>query len=115
MLFRSKQIEQAMLRRGLTVTVRSFNNGLRILTDLEASEYNADETKRAIGKMGRCLTRVSGVDCSEFGDEDLRRHDHRVRVVGSVYIAAKSSYKQQIKLAPTQRATPSLAPSEVVA
>lgn len=104
----ANKIEEQMDARGQVVTVRCCVRGIRILTDSEASEHNSHETKRAIKKMGRCLTRISGVDPTEFKDDEKRAHDHRIAVVGTTYIAARGAWAKTVKLLPSTRTVPSM-------
>lgn len=103
----AKKIEDHLERRGMIVTVKSIRQGLHILTDIEASEYNADSTKQAIRRMGRCLARISGVDRSEFSIDQNLRHDHRVSTVASAYLAARGAFRNP-QLTATERTTPKL-------
>ena len=97
------KIEDAMEARGVVVTIKhESDGGLRILTDLEASQRNSDLARQGIAKIGRSLRRIAGVDPTEFEEVDKRKHDHRVALVASAYTAARKAWGRTPQLTATQ-------------
>ena len=80
-----------MMEEGLIVTIRSEQDGLRILTDWEASMYNAKAVKSHIKGISKSVTRQKGVNTSEFTPEQNVTHLQRVTGMSLILQAVKST------------------------
>jgi len=85
----SKKVEADMLDEGRPVTVRVHKDGLRILTDIEASRFNHDCVKSYLLRMGYSAQRLARVDFSQFDDHDKLVHAHRVQIAAATVRGAK--------------------------
>ncbi len=105
-----ERITEELAAREKRVTVVGDNHGIRILTDMEASEYNNRAADIAYGKMARSLARLRAVDPTEF-DGDLKRlHERRLLVVGHMLRGARQGRKEALRLEAHERSTPALLP-----
>jgi hypothetical protein len=71
-------IERELFAAGKTWTLKCEKDGLRVLDDTEASEYNNGQFSQHIRGMGRAHFRMMGVDRAELAKEAQSRHDHNV-------------------------------------
>lgn len=97
--------------RGREFTVAIIKGALRILTDSEASLYNARAFKGKFRGAGRALKRAARVDTSNLDDGQKKEHERNLIVFGKMLQAARSA-RAAIAATPHQRTTPGLpAPS----
>jgi hypothetical protein len=88
-----KQIEMELWARGKTYTICVLNHGVAILTDAEASAYNADRFKGHQSGLARANVKMAAVDTGTFTDAERARHDKSIRDQGAILaaiMAAKS-------------------------
>lgn len=65
-------------------TVRIENGGLRVLSDLEASEYNHHQVGLMLRRMHKRHKLQLAVDHSKFNDEEKQAHDRRIEIQGKL-------------------------------
>lgn len=80
------------------LTIRSENLGLRILTDVEASEYLANSFSRRYLGMHRDLRRTQQIDQNNLDDDAVERHQRRVEVMSKVIQFAENAVKEMTPL-----------------
>ena len=71
-------IERELFASGRTWTLKGEKDGLRVLEDAEASEYNNGQFVQHIRGMGRAHFKMMGVDRAQLAKDALSRHDHNV-------------------------------------
>jgi hypothetical protein len=88
-----KQIEMELWARGKCFTICTLNHGVAILTDAEASIYNADRFKGHQSGLARANVKMAAVDTGTFTEAERARHDKTIRDQGAILaaiMAAKS-------------------------
>jgi hypothetical protein len=79
-----------------TLTAKFENDGLRILTDPEASVYNRRRFEINLGGAGRAAGRLQNVDSANLNSFQRDKHDHSLVVTGSCMLAIKDTKKKFI-------------------
>lgn len=78
------------------VTVRVEDGGLRILSDLEASEYNNHRFGLLVKRLYKRHKLQLQVDHSSFTTEELRTHDRRIEIQGKVLQGVEKTLKKEL-------------------
>lgn len=107
----SDYIVQRLAERGLHVTIAQRKHSLMILTDEEASTYNAHRFDLELGGAGRALRRLAEVDRSQLSSGRIVDHDRALEVRGRMLAAARRE-RRQLQPKPHERTTPGLPPSK---
>lgn len=100
-------LERRLKAIGNPVTIKQEDKGLRLLTDSEAAEYNAQRGDTLLRQMGRAHERNLAVDSNNLSTEEDRQHLRNLQVQGTILSAAKK-IKRQFRLRPFERRTPGL-------
>lgn len=101
-------IENALITTGHPpLTLKCDHNSLRVLTDAEAAEYNAQQFDRLQRRAARRFALQMAVDISELSENERETHEKKVLVNGKI-LQAISNVRKQFKLKPHERKTPSL-------
>lgn len=89
-----QKLQERLEDRGMECIVVQQKRGLRILTDIEATEYAYAEFEKHSRAMGRNLRRQLSVDPSGFNDTQKEDHDRRVHRMGFIYSAVKRARRE---------------------
>lgn len=98
-------VTQRFVDRGEVVTVICDRGTLRILTDPEASEYNAERFWAQVRGAGRAHVRQLGVDRSRLDEHERTVHDRSLVTQGAV-LSAIGKAQRELEVGPTARVTP---------
>ena len=101
-----KEISQNMEARGDPVTVCSHQDGIKILTDEEASIYNEAEFERGRRKMVRSHVRLRKVDLMALSDENQVRTLRCMEVQSKQLQAMRQSKREALAEARKRAALP---------
>lgn len=93
----AKRIEKEMAALGEPVTVKQEGAGLRILTDLESSEYNMKQMRSHVIGTYRRARHLVEVDSTEFTPEQDRAHQERLRVAGFITAFLRKGVRESRK------------------
>jgi len=80
---------------GRIPTIKSEDNGLRILTDSEAVDYNDKSFRCAIRKMYRAHRRQMNVDVGNLTNEQKAAHAKSVTNQATLMVALESAAKRK--------------------
>jgi hypothetical protein len=86
-------VQKELTAREMNVTVVSQKCGIRVLTDEEASTYNAQQCHIALARQIRAFGRLRQVDSSEFDDTNKMQHDRHLLVIGRTIQGALNERK----------------------
>lgn len=103
-----QRVQRDMERRGTPVTIKITANSLHVLTDAEASIYNAKQQTFGIRRQFRAHKRNLGVDATQLTAEELREHQKRL-IAGSRMMQAIKATRRQLSLECRARVTPAIA------
>lgn len=67
-------IQKQLWREGKRYTVTACEGEIQVLTDEQATDYNANHFELAIKKLRRCHRRLQAVDTSNLSDEGRSNH-----------------------------------------
>jgi hypothetical protein len=99
-------ITKQFLERGEVVTVALVKGVLRIFTDEEQVQYNADRFRAGIRDAQRAHNRMLGADRSLIQNpQTLEAHDRRIEVQGRM-LSAVARERKVLAPTPVARATP---------
>jgi hypothetical protein len=107
MLSLRDDLERRLGAIGNPVTIKQEDQGLRLLTDSEAAEYNAHRGNKLLGQMGRAHKRNQAVDSNNLSQEEDHQHLRNLQVQGTILSSAKQ-IKRQYRMKSFQRRTPGL-------
>lgn len=102
-----QRIEQELAARGRVLTLKTEDGGIRVLTDGEASQYNAEAINKGIAKMYRAHVRNMHVDAGLLNEKERRTHERRLEV-GGRYVQAITQTRAELKCSPVRRSLPGL-------
>jgi hypothetical protein len=105
-----QRIMRDMRKRGTPVTVRTVNGSLEVLTDAQASVYNARQGRSGLRRHVRTHHRNLEVDTSKLTAEELKDHERRV-LRSARLIQAINSVRQQLKIEARPRVAPAISQS----
>lgn len=103
----ASQVERELLARGLATTVVIRGQGIRVLTDAEASEHNRRMFRRRLRGLVRDHSRAMRVDRAELDTEHLAAHDRALLEQGK-YLSSIRETRKQLRLAPVQDERPKI-------
>jgi hypothetical protein len=95
-------------KMGRPVSVRCDGPALVILTDSEASQYQARRCETALDKLADGNLGLQEVDVQNLREDEMKYHERRQLVSGAMLAGAIGAKKQAIKALPHQRQTPGL-------
>lgn len=101
-------ITMRLAERDLFVTVAQRKHDLVVLTDDEASSYNAKRFGASFRAAARASRRMSAVDRSQLDPKRIESHDRTLEVQGRMLSAARRARREVTPL-PRERQTPALA------
>jgi hypothetical protein len=93
--------------RGLLVTVVCDGGSLRILTDVEASQYNSAQTHAYLHRAARSHHQLLEVDPTQLTPEERAEWERSV-FVGGKYIQALAMARKEVKAVCYRRSVPGL-------
>jgi len=93
---------------GKSYTVKIHQDGLQVLTDIEATEYNDRRFRSSFRGMLKAHFRQMGVDESQLDDPDVRAHQHRLFKQGKIIMGAKAGQDDARRMIAAQRTTPNV-------
>lgn len=96
-----EQIERKLLQRDYPVTTKIEGASIRILTDVEASEYNEQQGEQAVRKAFRALRRQMNVDVRSLTAEQQAEHGRRLIHQGAIVNAIRET-RRNMRLQATQ-------------
>jgi hypothetical protein len=103
-----QMIETKLEGRGMRVTIKIEGKALRILTDAEASEYNAERQAKSLKHFAVSHMRLCGVDTANLTPEQRVDHERRV-TCGGMFLSGFADVRKRItELPPTETARPNL-------
>lgn len=103
-----EQIEDRLWARGETATIKIEKDGVRILLDSEAADYNEESFNQALRKAGKAHHRNLHVNVGLLEDEkQLKQHERTLEVQGLVLQAISETHKK-LRLHAAKRTTPGL-------
>jgi len=103
----TKEIETELWSRGKPWTVRIRNGDIVILTDAEASDYNAERVDKMRRGIYRSHRRMMAVDVAQLTTEERALHD-RNAVRSGMVVAALLATRRAPQPIPVQRQHPML-------
>jgi len=109
-----QDLQERLEDRGLECIVVQQKRGLRILTDIEATEYAYAEFEKHSRAMGRNLRRQLKVDHSGFDEKQKGDHDRRLHKMSFIYSAVKKARREVKHIEIQQPETPKLIPAPTV-
>jgi hypothetical protein len=95
----AEYVQANLWKIGKPLTVVSHKGSIRVLTHVEASEYNASRFDNAITKMRKCHKRLVAVDTNGFDAEAKGNHSLSIIKTSRVLTAIKSS-RTEVVVAP---------------
>jgi len=101
----SQRVSDELASRGRVVTVATVKGAVKVLTDPEASIYNAAAFEAAFRRAGRSHFRGASVDVASLDDEQRKKHDNRLAIQGAMLQAA-AGVRKLPPLRPTVRNVP---------
>lgn len=102
MLELRQRIQDHFEANGMTVTVCCDGFGLKILTDAEAAEYNAEAFKRRLRGTFEAHRRMMGLDAAALDAGQREAYDRKIIAQGRI-IQSISTTNEQVRLLPYQR------------
>lgn len=93
-----KDIKSLLIERSIYVTIKSDKQGIRILSDAEASEHNIHRIGKGLRVLESAQTDLLNVDanCLEKYEEDI--HNKRIIFGSRVVDAIKQEFKKDIPI-----------------
>lgn len=85
------EIERRLAQRDYPVTCKIEKNAIRILSDLEASEYNEGQGELAVRKAYRSLRRLANVDPRNMTEQQQKEHSRRLIAMGATCAAIRET------------------------
>jgi hypothetical protein len=101
------RVERELFERKKLWTLTTEAGEIKILTDAEASAYNAIEAENARRRERRRFALQCAVDVGELTEEQKSEHRRRVEIQGR-YIQAQTGVRKQLRLEDTKRNVPGL-------
>lgn len=86
-----QEIEKKLAQRDYPVTCKVEKDSIRILTDVEASEYNEIQGEHAVRKAYRALRRQMNVDARNLTEEQQKEHSRRLLHQGMTVSAIRET------------------------
>lgn len=102
-----ERIERELRDRNRVVTVAIIRDCLELLTDEAAAEYNQQQAKIAIRKLGRAHFRNGHVDVTQLTQEQREQHERNLLINGQILTAIRS-IRRKLLPKPHERQTPGL-------
>ena len=99
-------VQRSLWKVGREWTLKTSQGEILVLTDEQASEYNASQFENGMAKMRRSNKRLRSVDIRNIDESKRNEHDERVSKQGVILQCIKSSRRGKIHLAPVERSTP---------
>lgn len=90
----SQNLQERLEERGLDCVIAQEKRGIKILTDIEASQYSSAEFNKHVRGMGRNLKRILSVDTSEFDADQRALHDARAGRMSFIYAATRKARRE---------------------
>lgn len=100
-----QQITEAFRQSGQRVTVAMVKGSLRVLTDPEASEYNAKRFRKSLRTVAETHERMCAVDVGQLSREERDEHERQVFRQGHI-LTAITQARKELGVKPVQRTTP---------
>ncbi len=93
-----RDIKDLLSERNLFITIKSDKNGIKILSDKEASEYNINKIGKGLRVLESAQTDLLNVDVNllERHEEDI--HNKRIVFGSRVVDAIKQEFKKDIPI-----------------
>ncbi len=85
-------IKKILSERGNPVTLEFNHYGIKILTDKEASAYNARKALKGLRILDQAHQDLNNVDANELQPDEEKRHNERIIIVSR----ANSAVKQEL-------------------
>ena len=101
------EIERELEAAGRPVTVKQDGDGLRILTDEEATDYNHAQLQAGLRKVARSHRRNLLVDRTQLSIEKQKAHDRRLIAEGA-YVQSIAETRKRLPVLPHQRTVPGI-------
>lgn len=102
------RIMRECLDRGKPVTAAMVKGSLRVLTDEEASLYNAKIFRVGQRKSARSLGRLSRVNIANLTESQKQEHERNILVFGRMLAASRRAQRGQLKLIAHARQVPGI-------
>jgi len=97
-----KYVEMAFIEHGDLVYVKSENNGLRILPDVEASPYIEKQQRKDRKRMAKNAAILEYVETKAFSPAETREHEMRLMREGR-YLQAQRQITMNLKALATAK------------
>lgn len=93
-----RDIERRLARRAvpLYVTCRTMGDGVKVLTQEEASNYNTRKANLALRSMGVAVCRLGKVDTSGFSDRQRQIHENNLARSAQMYLSARRGRREAL-------------------
>jgi hypothetical protein len=101
-----ERIRDELDSRGKPATVAIVKKCVTILTDQEASIYNATEFDRGLRKSGRAHRRAVQVDVGLLDHDDRQRHERNLTTQAAILTGIKTARK--LAISSHKRTTPGI-------
>lgn len=102
-----EKLMDALSDAGKPATVCIRKGSLVVLTDADASEYNAKAQKQSIRSLFRAQSRNIDVDENNLNDSEKQNHERRL-IIGGYYVQAIQKARRSIPSLTHQRSTPKI-------
>lgn len=80
------------------IRARVDHNRIRLMTDAEAGEYGERRFKYHLNGLGREKRKLATVDMNKLDDGQRALHEHRLRAVGNVTLAARKAMRKESRI-----------------
>lgn len=102
-----EHLERELMTRGQAITLKCEDQSIRLLTDEEASEYNAKATDAYFRRAAKAHVRNLSVDVGNLTTERRQQHE-RTLVVNSRMLQAMKRERRTMALESHARVTPGI-------
>ncbi len=110
----SQKLQERLEERGLDCVIAQEKRGIKILTDIEASQYSNAEFNKHVRGMSRNLKRILSVDTSEFDSDQRVLHDARTNRMSFIHAATRKARREVKHIEVKKPDTPKLIESKTI-
>lgn len=104
----AEYVQSQLWKIGKQLTVVSHKGSIRVLTHVEASEYNASRFDNAIKKMRKCHKRLVAVNTNGFDRDSKNNHSMSLVKTSRILTAIKST-RTEVTIEPHVAIVPKMA------
>jgi len=86
------------IRERTGILCRSENDRVRLMTDVEAYQWNYEQSQQAVRKLTRAARRCADIDMNQLEDSDRKAAEHCQIAIVSTAAAARREQAKHTKL-----------------